>query len=613
MLHMVHVPYGTYTLTKPQDMTRQICSAVLLAALLSACGINGASQPANINVGAVSDVAPAAPGHINTIPATPTSGKSRAGLTYSIYIQVPATGDTFAFTVFEPSTLEGGKKYPLLLYGHGAGDKRATDRTSPQLVYSPFNDNIKLFLDNGYGVISMDQRGHGESSGTIRALDPDYEGRDLLALLDWAEAKLDWLDYGTSVDGSDPHNLKLGAIGASYGGGFQMLIQNIDPKHRLDAIVPEATWYDTNYSLAPNGVLKSLWAIFLYGKLSTTGNNPTDSHLDPYLQSMLNSGVSGAKFTQEQHDFLYYHSNAYFCNGQPVTTNGGPGTAPLFPPQPSGRINAMFFQGMRDTLFNFREAYQNYQCLKQAGGDVRLLSYQTGHNATPVIPDAGLRPVMPDPNNPNIPLNAYDDRCGTLSVHDATLAFFDEHLKGIAGAADRVPKHVCLSLAVGDSVLVDQVSAGHAGIQKDVPATNVIAGVLDMPMSVDLGIVAGAQGDVIGGIPRLEVDIEPAAAGIPGEPIIFAGIGQMRASAPGVWELVDNQISPLRGTGMHQIDMAGVAERLSPGDKIALLFYGGHDQFVYSGSINVSNPTVMPVTVQGKVWIPMLGALPPTH
>lgn len=613
MLHLVHVPYGTHTLTRLQDMTRQIFSAIFLAALLSACGINGESQPANAKAGSASGVAPDAPGHINTVPATPAAGKARAGQTYSIYIEVPATGDMFAFTVFEPATLEGGKKYPLLLYGHGGGDKRATDRTNPQLVYSPFNDNIKLFLDNGYGVISMDQRGHGESSGTIRLMDPDYEGRDLLALLDWAEAKLDWLDYGTSVDGTDPHNLKLGAIGASYGGGFQMLIQSMDPKHRLDAIVPEATWHDLNYSTAPNGVFKSLWGSFLYGKLSTTGNNPSQSRLDPYVQSMFNAGFTGERLGQEQHDFFYYHSNAYFCGGAAVATNGGPGTAPLYPPQRPSRIHAMFLQGMRDTLFNFREAYQNYQCLKQGGGDVRLLSYQTGHNATPVIPDPGLRPVMPDPNNPNVPLDAYDDRCGTLSVHKATLAFFDEHIKGMIGAADIVPRKVCLSLAVNDAVLVDEVTAGHAGTQKDIPATDLIAGVLDVPMVVDLGIVAGAQGDVIGGIPRLEVDIKPIATGIPGEPIIFAGIGQMRASTPGIWELVDNQVSPLRGTGMHKIDMAGVAERLSPGDKIALLLYGGQDQYPYSGSINASQPTVMPVTVQGKVWVPMLGALSATH
>lgn len=593
-------------------MTRKILLAVLLTSCLSACGNAGAPHITAAGAGVAAVVAPDAPGHVNAVPPAPGPGESRAGLTYPVYIQVPATGDTFAFTVFEPATLEGGRKYPLLLYGHGGGDQRATDRNNPQLVYSPFNDNIKLFLDHGYGVISMDQRGHGESGGTIRLMDPDYEGRDLLALLDWAEARLDWLDYGVSVDGSDPHNLKLGAIGASYGGGFQMLIQNMDPKLRLDAIVPEATWHDLNYSTAPNGVFKSLWGTFLYGKLSTTGNNPTESRLDPYAQGMFDSGISGARISGEQHDFLYYHSNAYFCGGVPVATNGGPGTAPQYPPQPSSRIHAMFFQGMRDTLFNFREAYQNYQCFKQAGGDVRLLSYQTGHNATPVIPDPGLRPVMPDPGNPNVPLDAYDDRCGTLSVHEATLAFFDEHIKGIAGAADIIPRQVCLSLAVNDGVLVDEVTAGHAGTQKEVPSTYLVAGLPDVPMAVDLGIVAGAGGDVIGGIPRLEVDIEPAAPGAPGEPILFAGIGQMLASAPGAWQLVDNQISPLRGTGMHRIDMAGIAERLAPGDRIALLLYGAHDQYPYSGSINASQPAVMPVTVQGKVWVPMLGALPPT-
>ena len=66
-------------------------------------------------------------------------------------------------------------------------------------------------------------------------MDPDYEGKNVLAVLDWAEAKLDWLKYAPS--GNDPHNLVLGSIGGSYGGMYQYMLHNIDPKHRLDAMV----------------------------------------------------------------------------------------------------------------------------------------------------------------------------------------------------------------------------------------------------------------------------------------------------------------------------------------------------------------------------------------
>ncbi|MGH8460995.1 MAG: alpha/beta hydrolase family protein [Stenotrophobium sp.] len=578
-----------------------ITITIAVAALLTACGHHSGPVTA---VAGMAQIPPDAPGHTNNVPPSPEPGQSRAGLTYSIYIKVPATGDTFAFTVFEPGTLEGGKKYPLLLYGHGGGDQRITNKNDPQSANSPFNDNVGFFIDHGYGVISMDQRGHGESSGTIRLMDPDYEGLDLLALLDWAEAKLDWLAYGPSVDGSDPHNLMLGAIGASYGGGFQMLIQDIDPKHRLDAIVPEATWNDLRYSIYPNEVLKTLIGTFLLGRLTVASNGQAINHLDPYAQSIFTDGLMKNRLDPDQLDFLYYHSNAYFCGDQSVATNGGPGTAPLFPPRHPGKINAMFWQGMRDPLFNFNEAYQNYLCYKQAGGDVRLLTYQVGHNTTPVVPDPGELAFQPPGDFET------NNRCGGINVHDAALAFFDEHLKGIAGAADKVPKQVCLSLSGADTVLVDQVTTGHQGVQKDIPATNVIAGVTDVPIAVNLGIAAGVKGDVIGGLPRLEVDIEPLISGAPGEPIIFAGIGQMHASAPGIWDLVDNQYTPLRGTGPHVLDMAGITQRLQPGDQLALLLYGGSDQYPISGSINLAQPTVMPVTVTGKIWVPLLGPLP---
>lgn len=591
-------------------MTHQIRLVALLAVLLSACGINGAPQTAVGEPGVVSAVAPDAPGHPpNVLHPSPATGQSRAGLTYSIYIKVPATGDTFAFTVFEPATLEGGKKYPLLLYGHGGGDQRITDKNNPQSANSPFNDNVGFFIDHGYGVISMDQRGHGESSGTIRLMDPDYEGRDLLAMLDWAEAKLDWLAYGPSADGSDPHNLVLGAIGASYGGGFQMLIHDMDPKHRLDAIVPEATWYDFSYSLFPNDVYKSSVGTALAVILNKASNGQAAGHVDPFVQQgFVDAETTGKPPSQDQLDFAHYHSSRYWCEDLPVATNGGPGTHPLLPSKRPGKINAMFWQGMRDPLFGLNEAYWNYQCYRQGGGDVRLLSYQVGHNTTfgPVEDQGEILFQPPGDSFTN-------NKCGGISVHDAALAFFDQYLKGIPGAADKVPKQICLSLSGADTVLVDQVMQGHAGTEKDVPATTIISGDPSPAYTaVDLGIVADAAGNVIGGFPRLEVDVEPVASGTPGDPIIFAGIGQMRAAFPGIWDLVDNQYTPLRGIGIHTVDMTGIAERLQPGDKLALLLYSANLQYP-NGSIYPTQPTVMPVTVQGKVWVPLLGALPAAH
>jgi len=47
------------------------------------------------------------------------------------------------------------------------------------------------------------------------------------------------------------------------------------------------------------------------------------------------------------------------------------------------------------------------------------------------------------------------------------------------------------------------------------------------------------------------------------------------ASTPN-FKLVDDQVKPIRGLGVHDIDLVGVAERLAAGDELALLFYGAH-------------------------------------
>lgn len=571
-------------------MSRLLAASLALGLAFSLSGCGSTTSSSSV-ASPRSEVPADAPGHTNSVPPALTAGQSRAGQIYSVYITSP-TGDTVAFTVFEPTQMTGGQTYPLVLEGHGFAGTRQTSASA----------DIKSLLDSGYGVISIDQRGHGETSGTIRVMDPDFEGRNLIAILDWAEARLGWLAYGRSTDGKDAHNLVLGSMGGSYGGMYQYLIHNVDPKHRLDAMTPEIAPSDLTYSLFPNSVVKAGWDFLLFGAGNTAGNNLDRGHFDPFVINFFQNALTTNQVSQEARDFFYYHSNAYFCHGNPVTTNGGAGTAPLYAPvKPNDKVNVMLFQGFRDTLFNFNNAYENYQCLKAQGGDVRLLSYQSGHNALQVVPDPGQL-------FQSTPAVAFDSSCGGLSVGDARLAFFNQHLKGMSGAADKIPAKPCLSLTAGDAVLVDQVTTGKAGRAVDIPATNLVAGVLDLPIPVDLGITAGAEGDVIGGIPRLEVDVAPVADGLPGEPIIFAGIGHMRASMPGVWDLVDNQITPLRGAGRHEVDLAGIAERLAPGDKLALLLYGGHDQYHVTGSLNVASPTLMPVSVTGKVWVPMLGS-----
>ncbi len=554
-------------------------TAVALALSLSGCKISESTRGA---AGRAASVPADFPGLANSVPAAPPAGQSRLGTAYSVYIQAAGTGDKVAFTVFEPSTLEGGKTYPLVLHASGFGLSRET----------PSNfANVKPLVEAGYGVISFDHRGHGESNGVVRSMDPDYEGKDVLAVLDWAEARLDWLKYRPSA--GDPHNLVLGSMGGSYGGMYQYLLHNIDPKHRLDAMAVRVAPNDLTYSNFPGGVSK---ASYLAIRVQA-GKGPA---IDPYARSTAAASLQANKMVEGYADFLYYHSNQYFCADRRVATNGGPGTAPEHPPQRGPKVNAMLFQGMRDTLFNFNEAYANYQCLVSEGGDVRLLSYQNGHNDAYVVPDPGEAYLPPG--------NVLDHGCGRLDSTAAMLAFFDQYLRDVPGGADAVPTKPCLSIAKSDAVLVSQVMTMQSGgaTMIDVPATRVVAGAgLDQPVAVDLGIT-GAQGSsVVAGIPHLQLTVD-AAPDSAGEPILFVGLGQKHHAAPEAWDLIDNQVLPLRGTGTFHANLVGVAARLAAGDKLALLIYGRQSLFTAPSSANVPDPMIVPVTVSGKVWVPLL-------
>src|SRR3546814_5777337 len=81
-------------------------------------------------------------------------------------------------------------------------------------------------------------------------MDPEYEGQDLSAVLDWAE----------NLEGLRRRNngeMMVGSYGGSYGGMYQVLLYAVDPKHRLRVLAPDITPHDLTYSLDPNGVVKS--------------------------------------------------------------------------------------------------------------------------------------------------------------------------------------------------------------------------------------------------------------------------------------------------------------------------------------------------------------------
>src|SRR6185503_19712160 len=165
-------------------------------------------------------------------------------VTHACLASVPDPGTTekvkICYSIFRPATASRSRRVPLIMHSHGWGGSRTKDPAA-----------FDRFLKAGYGVLSFDQRGFGESGGHAYVENPAVEGRDVRKLVRLI-SRLGWVKR----DGrGDP---RMGAIGGSYGGGYQFLaaFEELRKKGKpvLDALAPEITWYDLNQSLAPEGV-----------------------------------------------------------------------------------------------------------------------------------------------------------------------------------------------------------------------------------------------------------------------------------------------------------------------------------------------------------------------
>lgn len=559
------------------------------------------------------------------------------------------SGEPIVFQVIEPKVINCTAGNPLVLHGHGFGGSR---------VVNPAGSFLERLQDNGYAVISIDQRGFGESGGTVRVMDPNFEGRDLLQILDWAEDNLDYLAHERKAN--KPFNLVAGSIGSSYGGMYQLLLHNMDrEKQRLDVLVPDIMPHDLRMALNPSNTVKSAWVSLLVVGGEAGATQPLIQGLDPVLKETLVRGVTFNRIDAGALPFFYYHSAKYFLDAKPASEQDPINfvTQPLsgstayevaaVKPLP---IDVLFTQGMRDTLFNFNEAWNNVTDYQALGGDVRLFTHQSGHilpGTDTVIAQLGplnmaLDPLLDGLNSagvslPNLQAAAGRNECGELTRDDVTLAFLNEKLAPPSAQASKpevlaglelMKDKVCLSVGDQDAewVAFDAIEATTEAIEipaTQIPVPNAVLGLTSLLAPTFIEVLPPAAGRTLAGIGKLDVNLAipgvpvngcdvanmlPAAlAGIlPAtgcDAIIHVGWGARRGmSAP---RLIDEQIMPLRGLGSHQIDMVGVADRIADDESIGLLVYGYNLQFLTSLSRDLLVPAV---SIAGTVKPPLLGA-----
>ena len=260
--------------------------------------------------------------------------------------------------------------------------------------------SFEKWLKRGYGVLSFDQRGFGESGGKARVENPDFEGHDVRALVDLRRASA-WVKQ----DG--PGDPRLGAIGGSYGGGYQFVgafeelaLQGSRSSTRSLPRSPGATSTEPR----AQGVVRTEWALALSAAA---------------LPRRCPGRLPGARRGSRDRPLAR----------RPLPVPGHPDMDAFFekngPPWQvsQGRkldIPVLFGQGITDTLFNAPAGAGEL-----AQGDhraARRKSIFVGYNGGHVLP-AGY------PQAVTSPATRAASSSPAATSRTSTIRFFDEQLK----------------------------------------------------------------------------------------------------------------------------------------------------------------------------------------
>jgi ABC-2 type transport system ATP-binding protein len=249
---------------------------------------------------------------------------------------------------FPAPGLQPGQTAPTILNGPGLslpGETNPTAETNPFLPDQVIG--MAPLLRNGYNVITWDPRGEWSSGGQLEINSPDFEARDVSAIISWLSEQPE----ACAAAGCDP---RIGMVGASYGGGIQLVTAAIDP--RVDAIVPTIAWNRLNSSLYKAEAFKSSWGTLLSAALTFTFARTNPRILPAAVWGLLSSTVTPAD--------------------QQLLDERGPDELVANITAPT-----LLIQGTVDTLFTLQEAHENAMVLIGNGVPTKVLWYCGGHGA----------------------------------------------------------------------------------------------------------------------------------------------------------------------------------------------------------------------------------------
>lgn len=291
------------------------------------------------------------------------------------------------YTLFKPAGASADAQVPMILHSHGW----AGSRTRSEAAVQPW-------LDAGFGVLSFDQRAHGESTGVAHVMNPAFEGKDVVKIVDLI-AGLDWVEQERR---GDP---VLGSVGGSYGGGFQFAGAFTELQEhgrtRFDALAPEITWWDLKQSLAPDNIPRAWWLQLLYA----SGGH----RLPPEMQRLFQTYLVQGRWPDGEDGKL---ADAFFAKNGPAWHVS------------QGRrldIPVLLGQGLTDNLFPLQQGLRNFDraLTRKARSQSMLVGYNGGHTLPSNLP-----PGFGTPGDP------CSQALGSASFRDLSIRFMQLRLQG---------------------------------------------------------------------------------------------------------------------------------------------------------------------------------------
>lgn len=481
---------------------------------------------------------------------------------------VPEPGSTepvqICYSIHKPAGATSANPVPMVMHSHGWGGSRSASAAT-----------FEPWLTRGFGVLSFDQRGFGESGGLAHVEHPDLEGQDVIALVDLI-GTLPWVakepvpaagrpsspgkSDGKGKGQKTGHGAKpafdvdpvLGAIGGSYGGGYQFVGAFTEMRDfgatRFDALAPEITWWDLKESLAPEEVPRSTWQLALQG----LGFKDEASELQKgYLYGMTTGQWPGK-------DNPVADLDAFFLKTGPAWHVS------------QGRqldIPVLLGQGVTDNLFNLNQGLKNFD--QALTDDAKAQSIFVGYNGGHALPNA----LPAGYGSSGDPCSTQLSKGGSFS--DLAQQFMAENLRQ---EQRRLSGHGLYHLATADAASCITVTDVEATTTYDLGSITTTTGT-GAPVAYELA--SGAM--TIAGQPTVTADV--TTVGVENRAFFALSVGTSPATA----RVVANNVMPLREASAVEgkrrtFELPAISVVLKETESLYLTVSPVSDMFVTHGS-----------------------------